>query len=83
MSIDAAPVSIRHPMSMQTYRAIDPRRVRVESRSAWGLFTENGEWIEGPIRSADPTFCRWVASGCLLQERSASKSRESSAKFPP
>jgi hypothetical protein len=75
MSIDPTPGSIRHPMSMQTYRAESPHRVRVESHTAWGVFTENGEWLEGPIRSADPTFCRWVASGRLLQERAAAKSQ--------
>jgi hypothetical protein len=58
-------------MSMFTYRAEGPHRVRVESLSAWGLFTENGEWIEGVLRSADPTFCRWVASGCVMRERRA------------
>jgi hypothetical protein len=61
--------AIRHPLTLHTYTAESPDRIRLEFRSGWGVFTASGEWIEGPIRSADPTFCRWVASGLVLKER--------------
>ena len=60
--------AIRHPLTLHSYTAESRDRIRLESRNGWGVFTANGEWIEGPIRWADPTFCRWVASGCALQE---------------
>jgi hypothetical protein len=56
-------------MSLQLYRAESSQRVRVEGKNAWGLFTQDGAWIEGTIRSADPTFCRWLASSCALTAR--------------
>jgi hypothetical protein len=62
---------IRHPVSMHLYTAQSRRRVRVDGRNAWGLFSENGEWLDGAIRSADPTFCRWVTSGFVIDERQA------------
>jgi hypothetical protein len=60
---------VRHPVSLQLYRAESAERVRVEGNNGWGLFTQDGVWVEGPIRSADPTFCRWLASAHSLAER--------------
>ena len=54
---------------MHTYAAENSKRVRLERGASWGVFTQNGEWLDGPIRYADPTFCRWVASGHVMQER--------------
>jgi len=56
---------------MHTYTAESAKRVRVERGGVWGLFTENGVWLEGAIRSADPTFCRWVASAHAMAWRAA------------
>jgi len=62
-------VTIRHPLTLHTYTAEGTDRVRLENSGGWGVFTASGEWIEGPIRSADPTFCRWVASGLVFKQR--------------
>ena len=67
--------AIRHPLTMHTYTAESPERIRLEGRNGWGVFTANGEWIEGPIRWADPTFCRWVASGCAVEQGRKSAAR--------
>jgi hypothetical protein len=42
--------------------------VKVERGGAWGRFTQNGDWLEGEIRYADPTFCRWVTSAEIAAE---------------
>jgi hypothetical protein len=38
--------------------------VRVETPAGVaGVFSGNGEWITGELRSADPELCRWIRSG--------------------
>ena len=60
---------IRHPFNRHRYRAEGPDRVRVETENEWGLFNGQGDWIEGPFRQADPTFCMWITSGWVLENR--------------
>jgi hypothetical protein len=51
----------RHPyQSSFYYAAYGPNRVRVKRGEQWGEFDRNGNWLDGTLRCADPTFCRWV-----------------------
>ncbi len=65
----------RHPYYNGRYAAIDANLVRVEiADDKWGHFDRNANWIEGPLRHADPLFCRWVpgeiiASACLAKSK--------------
>ena len=58
----------RYPYTGARYGAYDGHHVRVEQDGAWGIFTRNAEWIEGPLRVADPTFARWVTGRILMDE---------------
>jgi hypothetical protein len=51
----------RHPSSGARYAAYGANHVRVERGEQWGEFNRDGVWLEGQIRFADPTFCRWVS----------------------
>lgn len=52
--------SMKHPITGALY--IDQNgSVRVEHKGQVGLFRENGSWIEGELRSADPLMCKWIA----------------------
>jgi len=57
----------RHPYSSARYGAYDANHVRVEEDGKWGLFTRNAEWIDGPLRSADPIFARWVTGKFIME----------------
>lgn len=63
------PGAIRHPFTAMTYEAAGTDRVRVNDGKRFGLFDRSGNWIEGEIKSADPCFCRFLASGILMEER--------------
>jgi hypothetical protein len=56
----------RYPYSGARYGAYDGQHVRVEQNGKWGIFTRNAEWIEGPLRVADPIFARWVTGKLLM-----------------
>ena len=59
----------RHPYYTARYAALDATHVRVETESGeWGEFTRNGVWIGGPLRHADPIYCRWVTGEIILRE---------------
>jgi hypothetical protein len=49
-----------HPFTDTYYAAYSRDRVRVRRGDEWGEFNRDGHWLEGTIRFADPTFCRWV-----------------------
>jgi hypothetical protein len=62
-----APRSVhRYPYSGARYGAYDSEHVLVEQNGDWGVFTRNAEWIEGPLRMADPIFARWVTSKFIM-----------------
>lgn len=61
----------RHPYAPLRFAAYDGQRVRVESETAWGEFTRDGVWLEGPLRHADPIFCRWVTGEHIFNQRIA------------
>ena len=53
----------RHPYYPARYAALGADRVRVETDGGeWGEFDRNARWIGGPLRHADPIYCRWVTS---------------------
>ena len=56
----------RHPYSGETYMADDENRVEVTRDGISGLFTRDGEWITGKLKSADPIYCRWATSGIII-----------------
>jgi hypothetical protein len=61
----------RHPSTNSNtyYGAYGENRLRVKRGDQWGEFDRNGGWLEGEIRSADPTFCRWVTSEFIYNAR--------------
>lgn len=65
-------MALRYPYTGDLYRAESPDRIRVERaghKEKWGYFDRNGRWLEGPLRWADPTFCRFISSGWIVAER--------------
>ncbi len=64
----------RHPYYPGRYAAIDADQVLVQAEDgAWGRFNRNARWIEGPLRHADPIFCRWVTGEIIARENLASR----------
>ncbi len=52
----------RHPLSGAMYDVGEDGLVRVVTRDGVeGVFTPDGTWVEGELRSADPHFCAWLA----------------------
>ncbi len=54
---------IRHPLSGACYELDEDGHIVVTRDGASGVFTGNGAWIRGAIRTADPELCRWIDSG--------------------
>jgi hypothetical protein len=87
-SNDEAPISscakahynsmpLRYPYTGDLYSAEGEHRIRVQRAGhdeLWGYFDGDGRWLEGPLRSADPTFCRYMSSGWILAARLANRS---------
>jgi hypothetical protein len=57
----------RHPYTQARYGALGVDRVRVEHERKWGLFSRNADWVEGPLRIADPIFARWVTGKFMME----------------
>jgi hypothetical protein len=57
----------RHALSGAIYEYADDGvgPVLVSKDGVSGLFTADGVWVRGEMRSADPQMCRWIASGGL------------------
>jgi hypothetical protein len=52
--------SMKHPITGALYTDVEGN-VKVELDGSFGIFRENGEWISGAMKSADPMLCKWVA----------------------
>lgn len=52
---------VEHPFSRHTYESCDDGLIRVSKGNSHGLFREDGRWISGEVRSADPLLCLWIA----------------------
>jgi len=51
-----------HALSGAIYDVRDDGTVEVTARDGTtGVFTADGEWIEGELRHADPHLCGWLA----------------------
>jgi hypothetical protein len=62
----------RHPYYGGRYAAIDANLVLVETEDGdWGRFDRNAKWIYGPLRHADPIFCRWVTGEIIASNHLA------------
>jgi hypothetical protein len=61
--------AIRHPYTAMTYEVVGENRVQVQDGNQTGLFDRSGRWLEGDLKSADPSFCRYVASAWVIAER--------------
>jgi hypothetical protein len=51
---------MRHPVTGALYTD-DDGLVRVEHDELTGWFRENGAWVRGSLRCADPLMCKWIA----------------------
>jgi hypothetical protein len=70
-------MALRYPYTGDLYRAEGEHRIRVERKGRedlWGYFDGDGRWLEGPLRWADPTFCRFMSSGWILAVRKQARS---------
>lgn len=52
--------TIRHPLSGALYDLNEDGTITVSRDGASGLFTKDGVWLSGSVRSADPHVCGWI-----------------------
>jgi hypothetical protein len=52
--------TIRHPLSGAMYDLDTNGNIVVSLDGKTGLFTKEGVWIKGEIRSADAHLCGWI-----------------------
>lgn len=53
-----------HPLSGAIYEEAGDDRVKVTDRAGvTGVFTGDGRWVSGDLRTADAEVCRWIRSG--------------------
>jgi len=62
-------LDLRYPYTGYRYRAEGPQRIRVDRGDMWGYFNAEGIWLEGPLKSADGPFCRYMSSNWIIAER--------------
>jgi len=54
-------VKLRHPLSGYVYeRGSDGLVLVTNHQGQVSSFTDKGEWVEGPVRHADPHMCDWI-----------------------
>ncbi len=53
--------AIKHPLSGAIYDLTVSGTIEVTKNGQRGVFTEQGKWLEGEIRQADPHLCLWIA----------------------
>jgi hypothetical protein len=52
--------TIRHPLSGAVYDLTERGTVLVSKDGRTGEFTDQGVWLDGEIRQADPHLCLWI-----------------------
>jgi hypothetical protein len=62
-------LDLRYPYTGYRYRAEGPHRIRVDRGDMWGYFDAEGFWLEGPLKSADGPFCRYMSSNWIIAAR--------------
>ncbi len=60
---------IIHPFSKVLYEQDGEGHIRVSFEGKWGLFNDNGSYIEGEIRECDPQLCGWVGGPQVANHR--------------
>ncbi len=62
---------IKHPFTGALYEREGDDKIKVteadDGRS--GIFTHEGEWIEGELRFCDPQLCGWVGGPLVANHR--------------
>jgi hypothetical protein len=54
---------LRHGFSRALYQSIGENRVKVTSKDGvTGIFTGEGQWLEGDLYEADPELCIWLSA---------------------
>lgn len=53
--------TIKHPLSGALYDLTADGAIEVTKNGRRGLFNDQGIWLEGEIRQADPHLCLWIA----------------------
>ncbi len=53
--------TIKHPLSGALYDLTADGAIEVTKNGKRGLFNDQGIWLEGEIRQADPHLCLWIA----------------------
>ena len=61
--------AIRHPYTAAAYHLEAENRIRVTHGGRSGIFDHDGVWLEGEVKTADPCFCRWIASEWIVTDR--------------
>jgi hypothetical protein len=61
-------VTARYPWTGDVYTAESACRVRVEHADQWGYFDDRGNWLEGPLRHADPCFCLYISTQWQVEQ---------------
>lgn len=52
--------TIKHPLSGATYDLTERGTILVQKQGRTGEFTEQGVWLDGEIKQADPHLCLWI-----------------------
>ena len=58
-----------HPFSKALYERHGDGQIKVTDGDKVGVFTDEGEWLEGELRFCDPQLCGWVAGPIMLNHR--------------
>ena len=62
-------LGIRHPFTKALYERYGDGQIKVTDGETSGIFTHEGEWIEGELRWCDPQLCGWVAGPIVANHR--------------
>ena len=55
--------SMTHPFDTDTlYEVTDDGHIRLSNGNRVGIFTNEGVWVSGDIKHADPQLCVWVGN---------------------
>ncbi len=62
-------LGIVHPFTKALYERHGDGLIKVTDGDKSGIFTHEGEWIEGELRCCDPQLCGWVAGPIVANHR--------------
>ena len=63
------PAGIKHPFSGALYERHGDGQIKVTDNERSGVFTDQGQWVEGELRECDPQLCGWVAGPQVANHR--------------